>query len=566
MKKIAHKVILPLLFLISQNIHAQTAQLQLIHNCADPSLQLIDVYINDSLVADDIIFRSATTFTTYSVSTTLNIGIAPNSSTSVNDTLKNFEVQLQPNDTAIAIINGVLDTTQFAVNPDGIATDLNILVQTNIRGAAINANQVDFIIVQNATDLAKSDFVIRDVKNLANDILYNGSTNYDSTAAISFTLDIKPFANDSIIKSYQIDFSGMDGSAGVLLASGFQDPTANLNGPPLSFFAVFSNGTVIEYFPVSIAKLQAINNSADPALDSIDIYALGNLVVDNFHFRSATALFDVPGDIPLEIAVAPGNSTSVNDTIRSFTLTFQNGKNYVAIASGVLDTAAFATNPEGADNSFKMILQDGVRWKAQNTNDFDFRFLNGVTDAPSVDLKFSGGNIITDNAPYASLMPYNVFTTSGTYNIDITDSSGINNYNSYQIVTDTIAGQSAVIFFSGFINPANNQNGSPYSLFVAFPQGNVIELNTVTNVSELIARNELQLFPNPAIDFITISIDGANNGTNKLKIFNMTGNLVSTNIFSGNKAQVDLRKIDSGIYLVEVICEGKVYRNKLVIQ
>lgn len=566
MKKIALKAIIPILYFTTQNLHAQTAQLQLINNSADPSMQLIDVYVNDSLVADDIIFRGATTFMAYTVSSNLNIGIAPNSSTSVNDTLKNFEVLLQPNDTAIAIINGVLDTAQFAVNPDGIATALNILVHTNIRSAAINANQVDFIIVQNATDLVKSDFAIRDVKNLANDIIYSGSTNYDTTAAISFTLDIKPFANDSIIKSFQIDFSGMDGSAAVLLASGFQDPAANQNGPPLGFFAVFSNGAVIEYFPVSIAKLQAINNSADPALDSIDIYALGNLVVDNFHFRSATALFDVPGDIPLEIAVAPGNSTSVNDTIRSFTLTFQNGKNYVAIASGVIDTAAFAPNPEGADNSFKMVLQDALRWKAQNTTDFDFRFINGVTDAPSVDLKFSGGNVITDNAPYSTLMPYNIFTASGIYNIDITDSSNSNNYNSYQIVTDTIAGQSAVIFFSGFINPANNQNGSAYSLFAAFPQGKVIELNTVTKVSELISGNQLQLFPNPAHNFAAISINGANNGINKFEIFNVTGNLISENTFSGNKTQVDLRKIESGIYLVEVMCEGKVYRNKLVIQ
>lgn len=559
------KAIIAILFITTQQLKAQTAQLQLIHNSADPSLLLVDVYVNDSLVADDIILRSATTFITFPASINLNVGIALNSSSSVNDTVKNFVISLQPNDTAVAVIGGVLDTAQFAVNPDAVATDLNLFIQHNIRTAANNATHVDYIIIQGSTDLVKSDFVIRDDKNIADDIIYNGVTPYDSVAAISFTLDITPYTNDSIISSYQIDFTGMDGSTAVLLASGFRNPAANQNGPQFQFFAVFANGSVLEYFPISIAKLQAIHNSSDPALDSIDIYASGVLVVDNFHFRTATNLFNVPGDVPLEVAIAPGNSTSINDTLKSFTLNFENGKNYVAVATGVLDTAAFAANPEGADNSFTMVLQDGIRWKAQNATDFNFRFINGVTDAPTVDLKFSGGAVFNDNAPYATLTPYTSLVAANIYNIDVTDSANIINYNSYQAVTNIFSGKSAVLFFSGFLNPANNQNGAPYSLFAAFPQGAVVELATVTNLAEHLFQDGFNLTPNPATDFLNIKWSTLTNRSSIIKMLSMNGREIYKSSFEGSTTHIDLKNIKNGIYFVEVFNNEKIARGKVVV-
>src|SRR6185436_4230789 len=111
---------------------------------------------------------------------------------------------------------------------------------------ASNVSNVDFIIIQGSTDLSKSDFEIRDDKKIADDITYNSVTAYDSVPAVSFTLDITPFTNDSIISSYQIDFTGMDGSTAVLIASGFRDPAANQNGMPFEFFAVFASGSVVE--------------------------------------------------------------------------------------------------------------------------------------------------------------------------------------------------------------------------------------------------------------------------------------------------------------------------------
>jgi hypothetical protein len=78
---------------------AQTARIQIIHNAADPAAQEVDVYVNGTLALDNFAFRAATPFIDLPAGVTLNIGIAPGNSGSVNDTLKNFQVILQENET-----------------------------------------------------------------------------------------------------------------------------------------------------------------------------------------------------------------------------------------------------------------------------------------------------------------------------------------------------------------------------------------------------------------------------------------------------------------------------------
>ena len=91
-------LLLILLFGISAAF-AQTARIQIIHNAADPAAQEVDVYVNDNLELDDFAFRAATPFIDLPAGVTLNIGIAPGNSSSVDDTLKNFQVILEENET-----------------------------------------------------------------------------------------------------------------------------------------------------------------------------------------------------------------------------------------------------------------------------------------------------------------------------------------------------------------------------------------------------------------------------------------------------------------------------------
>lgn len=131
--------------LAASNTNAQTAELQVIHNAADPAAATVDVYVNGALTLDDFAFRTATSFLPVPAGVLLNIGVAPASSTSVNDTLKNFQVTLASGNRYVAIANGVVNPANFASNPDGASTAFTLFLQDNIQNMASDMSNVDFI-------------------------------------------------------------------------------------------------------------------------------------------------------------------------------------------------------------------------------------------------------------------------------------------------------------------------------------------------------------------------------------------------------------------------------------
>src|SRR6187455_1333668 len=82
------------------------AEIQIIHNAADPAAAIVDVYVNGNLALDNFAFRTATPFISLPSGTLLNIGVAPVNSMSVNDTIKNFQATLMAGQRYIAVANG----------------------------------------------------------------------------------------------------------------------------------------------------------------------------------------------------------------------------------------------------------------------------------------------------------------------------------------------------------------------------------------------------------------------------------------------------------------------------
>src|SRR4051812_29130790 len=109
------------------------------------------------------------------------------------------------------------------------------------------------------------------------------------------------------------------------------------------------------------AELQVIHNAADPAAASVDVYVNGILTFNDFAFRTATPFVTLPAGMPLNIGIAAGNSTSVNDTLKNFSVTLASGERYIAVANGVLNPASFAANPDGQSTAFTLFLQNNIR-------------------------------------------------------------------------------------------------------------------------------------------------------------------------------------------------------------
>jgi hypothetical protein len=114
------------------------------------------------------------------------------------------------------------------------------------------------------------------------------------------------------------------------------------------------------------------------------------------------------------------------------------------------------------------------REEASMMDNTDVLVFHGSTDAPTVDVREigKGAGTIIDNLTYGSYAGYLELPTDD-YILDIRDETGENSVISFSAPLATLGldGAALVTVASGFLNPANNSNGSGFGLWVALPAG-----------------------------------------------------------------------------------------------
>ncbi|MGA9291605.1 MAG: DUF4397 domain-containing protein [Ignavibacteriaceae bacterium] len=563
-----------LLLLFSSFSFAQTARLQVVHNSADIAADSVDIYLNGSLLLDNFKFRTATNFIDAPAGVLLNIGVAPANSSSINDTIKNFQVTLNDGDTYVAIANGVLNPSDYAANPDGKSTAFTLFVKDMARESASDTSKVDFFVLHGATDAPTVDILAHGVGKLVDNASYGDITPYLEVTPSSYSLDITPGDNNNaVVTSVLADLKGLNGGSAVVFASGFMNPTANQNGASFGVFAALSNGTVVQ-FP-STARLQVIHNAADIAADSVDVYLNGNLLLDNFGFRRATPFINAPAGEVLNIGVAPANSISANDTLKNFSVTLSAGGTYVAIADGVLNPADYAANPDGKSTAFTLFVKDMARESALDTNHVEFFVLHGSTDAPAVDVLARGVGKLVQNVSYGDITDY-VSVPPAPYSLDITP-AGDNNTIVTSLNADLsgLKGMTAAVFASGFLNTSSNQNGSAFGIFAALANGTVVQFGTLTGVESSpksipSSFNLEQNFPNPFNPATKIVYSLPKSSEVSLKVYNIVGQEVATLINQQQNAGIysvnfNASNLASGIYIYRIQAGSFVSTRKMTL-
>jgi len=500
------------LLLVAGSAQAQEARLQIIHNAADPAAATVDIYVNGGLLLDDFGFREATAFTSVPAGVTLNVAVAPGSSSSADDALAVFPLVLEAGQRYVAMAAGVLDAAVFAENPEGRAIGFSVYP---LAGAAETGPwaKVALRAFHGATDAPAVDVVARTPWRTRN-VLFGELSfgEFSGAAAVwpaRYVLDVTPAgANDTVVASFVADLSGLRGGAAVVFASGFLSSDDNNGGEGFGLFAALPNGTVIALPPTSVtAKLQVIHNAADPAASVVDVYINGDRALDDFAFRAATPFLDVPAGVTLNIGVAPGNSSSVADVIATFPVNLTPGRRYVAVANGVLDPAGFAANPDGLNVGFNIFARDGAR---ESTLPGLVKLLafHGATDAPSVDVLARGKNWIN---PLFGDLSYGEFSRyrdvpAGSYVLDVTpagDSGTV--VASFDADLSALGGGAAVVFASGFLDPAANGGGPAFGLFAALPTGAVVALPARAAVAQL---QVIHNAADPAASVVDVYLNG----------------------------------------------------------
>lgn len=177
--------------------------------------------------------------------------------------------------------------------------------------------------------------------------------------------------------------------------------------------------------------------------------------------------------------------------------------------------------------------------------------------------KFSSIN--NDTAVIAAVLYLNGDTVSSAFlrvSTSTTTWSSFNiPFNPYTSADSASVGFSAYNWYFGQIGVPTMQGNS--ELYI----DNLSFDNLITSISDQnYQKTALMLFPNPATDIVTWNVDDMNDINFTLRIYNVFGALVKSEILKQNSPQINVGDLSNGMYMVEIHSKEWKGKQQLIIQ
>jgi Secretion system C-terminal sorting domain/Domain of unknown function (DUF4397) len=249
------------------------------------------------------------------------------------------------------------------------------------------------------------------------------------------------------------------------------------------------------------AKIQIIHNSPTP---TVDIYANGTRLLDNFAFRTATPYVDVPAGVTINVGVGLGTSNSVRDTLVNFPVVLQANRRYIAVASGIVGNAR---------TPFRLAISDLGAEVADAPANVGLAFFHGSPDAPAVDV-LAGTNVLFGNTAYGNFWrpanPYAFVPANATYQLSVRPAGNTTTTVArYEANLSFWAGKTAVVFASGSLGSQGVDDA--FEPWVALSNGGTFPLRVVQAPARPAPTNtaRLQIIHNSPTPTVDIYVNGA---------------------------------------------------------
>jgi hypothetical protein len=164
------------------------AMVQIIHNSADAAAEMVDVYLNGALIKDDFMFRTSTPFLTVPAEEEIVVGIAPSTSTSVNDTIAAFNYTLAADEKYIIVANGIVSGSGY--DP---AQAFDLYVFPMARDMASTSGNTDVLVFHGSTDAPTVDIYETAVVGgeLIDNLMYGDFFGYAELATNDYVLEVR---------------------------------------------------------------------------------------------------------------------------------------------------------------------------------------------------------------------------------------------------------------------------------------------------------------------------------------------------------------------------------------
>ncbi len=566
-------------------VNAQTARVMAIHNSADPLVDTVDVWLVTSIgtekLVDNLGFRQATGFVNAPAGVDFRLAFASKNSTVISDTIISFQFNLAANSTHVLLAQGNVGS---GFNPQR-NFKLHVISPAFERSTT-GGNSTLAVLVHGSTDAPNVDVALRkgnEELGLIENLAYDDNTDYITLDEDDYYVDVMPAglpAGSLLTYAAPLKTLNVGDSALVLFASGYLNPSNNNNGPSFGVYAALSNGNVIPLPLVSNFRLQAFHNCADPIADSVDVWLINRTtntntrLISDFAFRKATPFIDAPANQNIAIGLTlPG--APIADTVYVESIGgIPGGFTVMAVASGVLDTGMFEPNPSNVPLNFELVGVNALE-KSTESGKVALQVFHGASDAPAVDINARGVGTLFPDLTFKRAGEDYLFVAPQQYTIDIAAAGTQNTVASYTAPLSAYADSALIVFASGFLSPnspVGKDIGSGFALIAVTPSGSTIELPSVatglTNKYKL--PEGITIYPNPANDNLRINVKDQTKTDFILTISDLSGRAVLTEelntVLISNNAQLDISKLNKGMYFISLSNKEGTSTQKLIIQ
>lgn len=551
---------------------------QIIHNILDTIAGTVDVYLNNTRVADDLPFRSASAMSTATPGT-YNITISKRGSanpTDGNQLVQFSNVSLAVGKTYVILANGLVDTTKSAANPDGMPRGASLDIIDNFSEGGITG-QVNVAFAHgavNAPSVDLNEITLPTLTKVADNAQYKSISVAVNIPSTNNVFNLTTSDSSTILGTYRLNLSALSGRAGVIFASGLLPDTFDLTKrKPFGLFFAAVDGSVREVVRV-VTRVQIVHNSADVTLDSVDIYVNGAKKYSNVKFAQATPSVEY---LPLSIfnvGFARAGSASINDTIASLTFQLDTFTNYILMPNGVINTSLYAPNPNGRNIGFRIAQYKGARVKAEVAKNVDLLFYQGATDLQMITMRgFGQVQFLSKDDVFGDFHGYAVHSAQENIRFELKDAlADIMIGNLFGSIANH-QGDAGLVFASGFKRQADNNNGKPCVFYIAWPDGDIdtmaYRFASVGMNEQNILASTIATYPNPASEKVVVAFSLPTAQPTMAKVYDITGKLVesrSIDTKSGlNEMILFTQSYPNGIYLLEIHSGEQKATQKIVI-
>jgi hypothetical protein len=225
--------------------------------------------------------------------------------------------------------------------------------------------------------------------------------------------------------------------------------------------------------PTSLVNF--IHTSADAALAMMDVRLDGSLLLDNFSFLTCSQYIPVDASGLHTLSIHPSTSMDGDAPLMSMEINLNSSLNYEIAFTGMISETGYAPL-----QPLQILLFENALQYSTSPGSIPIHFLHASTDAPVVDfVSAESATILCNDLTYGNFNTEGYGAFAENFTLSVQDATG-NPLGLSFCVPAAFAvdfGVGYTIAVAGFLNPANNSDGSALGVYlVDWTSGNLIPL------------------------------------------------------------------------------------------